>query len=224
VLTSTTSVITVLVASDVRIYREGVAEALTAVAGIEAMSTVTAEALATVAAAPPDVVVCDVAAEGGMAIVRALSRCPTRVVVLGVDQLQEEVVPWAEAGASGFVGRDASLVGLAAAVEDAARGELSCSPSIARALCDRVAALATAARPADADALTRRERDILALVEVGLTNKEIAARLCIESATVKNHVHSILTKLGVRRRGDAAARLRTLYPELTFRQVDLPSS
>ena len=51
-------------------------------------------------------------------------------------------------------------------------------------------------------------------METGLTNKEIAARLCIQSATVKNHVHSILAKLGARRRGEAASRIRAHYPEL----------
>jgi DNA-binding NarL/FixJ family response regulator len=56
--------------------------------------------------------------------------------------------------------------------------------------------------------LTRREHEIVTLVEKGLSNKEIARLLRIENATVKNHVHSILTKLQVRRRGEAAAKIR----------------
>jgi DNA-binding NarL/FixJ family response regulator len=57
-------------------------------------------------------------------------------------------------------------------------------------------------------ALTERENQIVHLLELDLTNKQIAERLCIEIPTVKNHVHSLLAKLGVRRRGDAAAVLR----------------
>ena len=59
----------------------------------------------------------------------------------------------------------------------------------------------------DAD-LTRRERQIVGLIDQGLSNKEIASRLCIELPTVKNHVHNILEKLHVRRRGEAVARIR----------------
>ena len=105
----------------------------------------------------------------------------------------------------------ATLIGV---VEEAAAGRLLCSPAIAGALRDRLAALAAAERLRATSGLTRREREIAPLVEQGLTNKEIAARLCIEPTTVKNHVHSILGKLGARRRGEAAARMRAQHPGL----------
>jgi DNA-binding CsgD family transcriptional regulator len=64
------------------------------------------------------------------------------------------------------------------------------------------------AGPADTSALTPREREVLALVGEGLSNKEISRRLSIGLSTVKNHVHNLLEKLHVSRRGAAAARLR----------------
>ena len=89
------------------------------------------------------------------------------------------------------------------------RGETIISPKLAASLFQRLAEerrrreAGPAASPASE--LTLRERQILSLVEQGLTNKEIARQLGIELATVKNHVHSILEKLDVRRRGEAAA-------------------
>jgi DNA-binding NarL/FixJ family response regulator len=217
--------ISVLVVSPVRIYRDGVADGLRATGRFEAAATTTTAAAAEAAARRPDVAVFDVATADGLIGVRAiLSAVPSmRVVVLGVEQSEEDVIPWAEAGASGFVGRDASLVALARILDAAARGELLCSPSVAAALCDRLASLAELTGIPATAGLTRRERDIARLMETGLTNKEIAARLCIQSATVKNHVHSILAKLGARRRGEAASRIRALYPELLAAGAPAPA-
>src|SRR2546430_13942847 len=79
----------------------------------------------------------------------------------------------------------------------------------AGALLGRIAALATDGRSDRVQALlTSREREIMGLIDEGLSNKEIAKRLRIEVATVKNHVHNILEKLQVHRRGEAAARVR----------------
>jgi len=95
---------------------------------------------------------------------------------------------------------------VAQAVATTAAGGTVCSPRLAALLLERVAATA-GERPAAAP-LTSRERQIAELLEEGLSNKEIAARLAIELPTVKNHVHSILTKLKASRRGQAAAMLR----------------
>ena len=90
------------------------------------------------------------------------------------------------------------------------RGEAACSPRVAAALLRRVADRGARARRLDGEfaPLTSRERQIVALIDEGLSNKEIAARLCIELSTVKNHVHNLLEKLGARGRGEAAARVR----------------
>jgi DNA-binding NarL/FixJ family response regulator len=105
--------------------------------------------------------------------------------------------------------RDGTVDDLVATIESASRGELRCSAKIAAALLRRVADLATERDISKTNArLTRREQENACLVEEGLSNKEIAARLFIEVATVKNHVHNILEKLQVRTRGEAAAAVR----------------
>jgi DNA-binding NarL/FixJ family response regulator len=101
------------------------------------------------------------------------------------------------------------LASLRAAIDALARGEVICSPKATQALLSRVACLATERRSNDGlSKLTARERAILELIEAGMTNRQIATSLYIELQTVKNHVHAILAKLGVQRRGQAAARAR----------------
>jgi two-component system nitrate/nitrite response regulator NarL len=141
----------------------------------------------------PDVVLLDTAIGDGPAAVREAAACMprARIVALGVSETTEELIPLAEAGIAGFVTRGATHYEVADAVWGAAHDELDCSPQVASSLLRHVRLLAD-----------RRPRD------EGLSNKQIAARLCIELATVKNHVHNILEKLHVSRRGEAVARLR----------------
>jgi DNA-binding NarL/FixJ family response regulator len=88
------------------------------------------------------------------------------------------------------------------------RNELVCSPRIAGMLFRRIAANGSErSHGPDNGALTRREYEIVSLMTEGLSNKEIARQLRIQIATVKNHIHSILAKLHVRRRGEVAARM-----------------
>jgi two-component system, NarL family, nitrate/nitrite response regulator NarL len=88
------------------------------------------------------------------------------------------------------------------------RNELVCSPRIAALLFSRVAVIGSErSHASDNGALTRREHEIVSLMTQGLSNKEIARQLRIQNATVKNHIHSILAKLHVRRRGEVAARM-----------------
>jgi two-component system nitrate/nitrite response regulator NarL len=110
-----------------------------------------------------------------------------------------------------YVSRDeGSIVDLVAAIDGVARGELRCSPQMAGALARRVADLAVrAGRPAPPVQLTGRQLEIVGLIAAGLSNKEIARRLCIEVPTVKNHLHTIFEKLDVHRRGEAVARARS---------------
>jgi DNA-binding NarL/FixJ family response regulator len=134
---------------------------------------------------------------------------PTKIVAFSVADVDDEVLACAESGMSGFVARNGTIEDLVAAVEHAMRGELRCSPRVAGLLFDRVAQLgARVPRDVEVAPLTRREQEIGGLIVQGLSNKAIAQELRIGTATVKNHVHSILDKLHVRRRGEAAARLR----------------
>jgi DNA-binding CsgD family transcriptional regulator len=119
-------------------------------------------------------------------------------------------VACAEAGVVGYVGAEGSLDDVTAAIEGAARGEPRCTPQVVAALLRRVAALAGEVRPTRVGlpALTGREHQVVALIEAGLSNKEIARRLHVEVATVKNHVHNILKKLQARSRVEIVARVR----------------
>jgi DNA-binding NarL/FixJ family response regulator len=98
---------------------------------------------------------------------------------------------------------------LIATLASVVRDEMACSPRIAAALLRRVASLAVERSPWPSGArLTARELEVLGLIDEGLSNKQIAGRLCIELATVKNHVHNILEKLQVGRRSEAALQVR----------------
>jgi DNA-binding NarL/FixJ family response regulator len=203
--------IRVLIVSDIRLYREGLAQVVDRgtlhVAG--AFATV-ADALGQLSEQPPDVVLLDMANPNALAGIRsARARLPSaKIVALGVARHDGDLIACAEAGIAGYIFRDASLDELMATVESAARGELRCSPDVAATLLRRIARLSGDSSTSFESRLTRREREIVSLVDQGLTNKEIAARLYIEIATVKNHIHNILEKLGVRTRAEAAATLR----------------
>jgi two-component system, NarL family, nitrate/nitrite response regulator NarL len=205
-------VIAVGIVGEVRLYRDGLAHALEAEAGFSCAGTAATlpEAIALVEEASPDVALVDLAMADALATVRALTRQPhVAVVVLAVPDSEQAIVGCAEAGIAGLVTRDGSFADLVEAIAGAARGELATTPRVAGVLLRRVASL-VAQQPDEADRarLTSREREIAGLIERGLSNKEIAAKLCIEVATVKNHVHNILEKLDVARRGEVAAAFR----------------
>ena len=121
----------------------------------------------------------------------------------------EDVFACAAAGFAGYVTREASVEELLCAVRAVRDGQMTCSPHIAAALFNQLADRLSPAKAANgASVLTVRERQVLILSNEGWSNKEIGRRLRISPATVKNHIHSILQKLKVDRRGQAAAQLR----------------
>jgi two-component system, NarL family, nitrate/nitrite response regulator NarL len=204
-------VIRVFVVASVRLYREGLAELLPRREGIEIVGSAEswAQGADEMLALAPDIVLLDTAvADGARAISEIVRNADgAKVVALSVAASDGDVIAYAEAGVSGYVARDESLDDLVTVVRSVARGEVACAPSIAAALLRRVSALSTYAHADADDRLTRREEEIAGLLVDGLSNKEIAGRLCIEPATVKNHVHHILEKLGARSRFEVAARL-----------------
>jgi len=228
--------IRVFVVGEVRLYREGLAELL-AGAGIDVAGTGidVFSCRAAIAEERPDIVLLDVAGSGGVGAIRRLvDELPgSTVVAFGVSGSSDEVIACAEAGAKGYVTRDKGRDELIDVLESVARGETLCSPDVAAALMDRVAALAMAVPETSGAHLTRREYEIVSLVEEGLSNKEIAQRLVIEVATVKSHVHNILEKLKLTRRSEAAAWVRgretspvspRLQPHLPSRTLKTPVS
>lgn len=214
--------IRVLIVAHIRLYREGLAQVLAHEPSLAVVGSVAsrAEALAVAARARPDIVLLDLATDESAVLVRQVTDTAAgmKVVAIGVSEVEGDVLSCAEMGVAGYVPREGSLEDLVAAVESVGRGELRCSPRIAGTLLRRLATMASERQPEVRSRLTLREQEIVALIDRGLSNKEIAARLGIEIATVKNHVHNVLEKLSVRRRGEAAAkvRARTAFGPLAF--------
>ena len=202
------------VIADTAVYGEVLARRLSeegcgVVVGI---STGVPAALQAVADLQPEIVLVDVTAAEHLVELQALAGAAAGapIIALGLMETPRRVVACAEAGVVGYVPRDAPFGALQAALRQVQAGEVSCSPRIAAAVFRRLAE--RVATTSKASALTRREREILTLVDQGLSNKEIASRLQIEVATVKNHVHHILAKLHVHRRGEAAATVAGRLP------------
>ncbi|MGC2776549.1 MAG: response regulator transcription factor, partial [Bradyrhizobium sp.] len=169
------------------------------------------DAVARIAGLRPDAVLLDASLLDGAASPRCIREIvpEIKVVAFAVTEIDQEVIACAEAGISAYVPREGSTEDLVAAVHQAMRGELVCPPRVAALLFGRVATLsAEQTAPIDDGALTQREQEIIPLIERGLSNKEIARHLYVGTATVKNHIHNILEKLRVRRRGEVAARMR----------------
>jgi DNA-binding NarL/FixJ family response regulator len=210
-------VIRLIIVTDIRLYREGLAQVLGRDDHVSVCAAVgdLEDALTSIPDLRPEIVLFDLAMRDSLAAVRAIRMLHPdgKVVALGVPENDQEVVACAEAGIAGYVSRDAGVGDLVGTIESVARGELVCSPRVAAALRERVTAWADGHGSLRGESrLTARESEILALLERGLSNKDIARQLGIEVATVKNHVHSILDKLHVHRRGQAAARLRAPPP------------
>lgn len=157
----------------------------------------------------PEVVLIDSGPDGRAGLARtweARERWPNaRLVVFGLDR-EEDIVDFAEAGAQGYVLKGASPDRLLDVVREVHAGRTHCPPQVVSSVLTRIQALSQM-RPAEppplAEPLTAREREILALLAQGLSNKEIGRRLQITVQTVKNHVHNILEKLQSHRRREA---------------------
>jgi DNA-binding NarL/FixJ family response regulator len=203
----------IIIISDARLYREGLAVSLSTIYRlvVVGLASTLAEALNCIKERRPDVALLDITMPDALTLPEAVAAgsVPVKIVAFSVAETEDEICACAEAGVVGFVARNGSMEDLVAAVENAVRGEVACSPKVAGSLFRRLAARArTTGQPGPEAILTIREHEIIALIDRGLSNKEIARQLNIRAATVKNHVHNILEKLQVRRRGAAAAVLR----------------
>ena len=205
--------IRVVVAGDVRLYREGLRRSLSASDALVVVETAASapEALQAVRDSAPDVLLIDMSTDGSLEAVRGLvlESPDTRIVAFAVAGDESDVVTYAEAGVDGYVPRSASIEHLVSTIRHVHKGEVLCSPRVAGDAFRRLATLAAAGPPIlDALHLTARETEIVELLEEGLSNKQIAKALFIEVATVKNHVHRVLRKLDVSRRTEVRARIR----------------
>jgi len=196
--------IRVLLADDHPVVRCGLAELLGAADDIEVVGAATdgEEAVAQAAASEPDVVLMDISMPNldGVAATRRLlrERPDARVVMLTSFSERERILDALDAGAIGYLLKDAEPDELLRGVRAAARGESPLAPKAARA----VLTARDERRPADE--LTVREREVLTLVGQGLPNKLIARRLGISEKTVKTHLTSVFQRIGVGDRTQAA--------------------
>ena len=134
-----------------------------------------------------------------------------RVIVFGLCPSREtEIIACAEAGIAGLHLRTESFDHLISLIGTPGNTGAQCSPEVSAILLRRVYAFAAQANPdATTDLLTPREIEILALIDGGLTNQQIASRLSLTVHTVKNHVHNLLGKLGVGSRAEAVSVFRS---------------
>jgi DNA-binding NarL/FixJ family response regulator len=190
-----------LVADDHPVVRDGIVGMVSSDPEIEVVGEASdgAEAVRLARALDPDVVLMDLRMPGtdGVAAIRELGRLGVRarVVVLTTYDADADVLPAIEAGATGYLLKDAPRDERVRAVRAAAQGHAVLAPSVASRLVDRV-------RQPEAALLSPRELEVLALVADGATNRSAGARLHLSEATVKSHLLSVYAKLGV---GDRAA-------------------
>jgi len=175
----------------------------------------TAQALDIVAREKPDFVLLDATLSDSKPIViRILAISPwCKVVAVAIDETEDNVVAWAKAGACGYIPNGTPLGEVTDFLADIAQGRQKCAADVAAGLLRRSASEADPNRGLSLPiALTDRERDILRFIGAGLSNKDIARQLNISVATTKAHVHNLLGKLNVRRRGEAMAWIHGQRP------------
>ena len=200
-----------VVVDDHEVVRQGLVALLDRKDGFQVVAEAgtVAEAIATARRYQPDIVVMDVRLPDGSGVeacwdIRA-ERPETRVVMLTSYPDEEAVLSAIVAGASGYLLKQIRARDLVAALETVGRGESLLDPAVTEKVLERVRRIATGGQSDELAALTAQEQRILLLVAEGKTNKEIAAEIYLSDKTVKNYVSSILSKLNLERRAQAAA-------------------
>jgi len=212
--TSEPGTIRVLIADDQRVVREGLSMLVALIDDVQVVGTACdgAEAIRLAEAHRPDVVLMDLRMPGvdGIAATADLrQRLPAaRVLVLTTYADLDVIVPALQAGARGYLTKDASAEQIETAIRAVHAGQTHLDPAVQERL---VAAVISQPPPADPagpgheppDGLTVREVEVLALLASGLSNTEIAQRLYLSNATVKTHINRIFAKTGARDRAQA---------------------
>ncbi|MFL5287537.1 MAG: LuxR C-terminal-related transcriptional regulator [Rhodopila sp.] len=208
--TEDTGAPTLLIVSDIRLLREGVAEVLTRDKAFTVVGAAADldEAFAIARARQPQVILLDATFPGGLDAARRLTELSgqTFIVALALAETDDDVIAWAEAGIAGYVPRTAGLMDVVSFLQDIVHGEQFCSTRVTAGLLRWIATASRAGQGARARAveepeLTAREEQVARLLCNGLSNKEISRRLDIGVATTKSHVHNLLAKLRLERRG-----------------------
>ncbi len=200
-------VINILVVDDHPLFRQGVVNSLEMDPGFKVVAQADSgeEALALAQKLLPDLVLLDIGMRGWSGILSAekiATACPATVIVMltGSDD-KDKLLAALKAGARAYVLKGVSAKELAAIVRSAVAGDVYVSPSIAA---EMLVSLTRGRAPDPLQELTDREREILALIGTGLTNREIGERIFLSEKTIKHYVTNILQKLQVRSRVEAA--------------------
>jgi DNA-binding NarL/FixJ family response regulator len=214
-----TSPVRVLIADDQALFREGLRILLSVQPNLQVVGEARngEEALHLAATLKPDVILMDLRMPllNGIAATRSLKNTQpeSKVIVLTTFDDDEDVFEGLRAGAVGYLLKDVPSEKLVEAIRAVACGESFLQPSIAGKVIAEFTRLSSHSSPhaqALVEPLSERELEILRLLSQGASNKEIASHLIITVGTVKNHVTSILTKLGVRDRTQAALKAKEL--------------
>src|SRR5262245_18712871 len=193
--------IRVMVASEVRLYREGLQRVLQGIAGIAlvGIASCAEEVLVQAAALVPTVILLDIAMARSLSVAKHFSRSRVNggVVILGIPEGGTDVIRALPEGILGYVTRDGTVADLLDAIHTAGRGEVYTSPRVVPLARERgnAGASSGASRAEIIEGLTAREMEILKLMQRGSSNKTISRELGIGLSTVKNHVHNVLVKL-----------------------------
>lgn len=204
--------IRVLVADDHPLYREGVARSLADDPALAVVGQATDAAIALEMAerTRPDIVLLDLSMPegGGLAALRGLMAWPEppRVAILTVSEEDDDVMQALKEGACGYILKGVGGRELVAIVKDLAAGRSYVSPALAARILNAMRAGPAEKNPIDE--LSKREEDILRHVAAGMSNKEIGLSLDLQEKTVKHYMTSILQKLQVRNRTEAALAAR----------------
>ncbi|MET7986747.1 MULTISPECIES: response regulator transcription factor [unclassified Streptomyces] len=200
--------ISLLIVDDHPVVRDGLRGMFESAPGFSVVGEAVngTEAVERAAVLDPDVILMDLRMPGGGGVdaIAELTRrrARARVLVLTTYDTDSDTLPAIEAGATGYLLKDAPRDDLFTAVRAAAQGRTVLSPAVASRLVSAVRA------PASAESLSAREREVLVLVARGTSNREIARELFISEATVKTHLTHVYGKLGVK---DRAAAVATAY-------------
>ncbi len=199
----------IVIADDHPLYREGVARSLVESGRFDVVGEAATgqEAVALVARLAPDLALLDISMpDGGIAALRQITLLPRppRVAMLTVSEEDDDVMQALKAGASGYVLKGVGSRELVQILTDLAEGGTYVAPSLAMKVLTAMNAPRRAKEKDPIDALTKREEDILRLVAEGKSNKEVGIALDLQEKTVKHYMTTILQKLHVRNRTEAA--------------------
>ena len=203
--------IRVLIADDQRVVRDGLTMLVGLIQGVEVVGTASdgIEAVERAARERPDVVLMDLrmpGMDGAEATRQIRSSLPTQVLVLTTYADDQSLFPALQAGARGYLTKDASAEEIEQAIRALAAGQTHLDPAIQQRLITAVLEAQPVPKPPASplpDDLSPRETEVLRLIAAGLSNSEIATALFLSNATVKTHVNRIFSKTGARDRAQA---------------------